>query len=75
MIPIMRPTEITVEYPGDEVWCYNPSSEEVFTPLTATSAQQNKPGQPVPAVFETNSLIVEIHKGESAGKLVIKLKE
>ena len=75
VIPIMKPTEITVEYPGDEVWRYNPQSKELFTPLTATSALQDKPEQSVPAVFETNSLIVEIHKGEAAGKLVIRLKK
>lgn len=75
VIPIVKPTGIMVEYPGDEVWRYIPLSKEVFTSLTATSALQDKPEQPVPAVFETNSLIIEIHKGEAAGKLVIRLKK
>ena len=75
VIPIMKPTGITVEYPGDEVWRYNPQGKEIFTSLTATSALQDKPKQSVPAIFETNSLIIEIHKGEAAGKLVIRLKK
>ena len=75
VIPIMKPTGITVEYPGDEVWCYDTRNGEIFTSLSATSTSQNEPERPVSAVFETNSLIIEIHKGEAAGKLVIRLKK
>ena len=75
VIPIMKPAGITVEYLGDAVWYHDAPNNEIFTSLTATSASQDKYEQPVPAIFETSSLIVEIHKGKAAGKLVIRLKE
>ena len=73
MIPIMKPTGIVVEYPGDEVWRYDVRNKEIFASVRAISALQDRPEQPVS--FETDSLIIEIHKGEDAGKLVIRLKK
>jgi len=73
VIPIAKPTEITVEYPGDEVWRYNAPNNEIFSSVRAISALQDRPEQPV--IVETDSLIIEIHKGEDAGKLFIRLKK
>ena len=73
VIPIMKPAGIVVEYPGDEVWRYDVPNSEIFASVRAISALQDRPEQPVS--FETDSLIIEIHKGEDDGKLVIRLKK
>jgi len=73
VIPIMKPAGIVVEYPGDEVWRYDVPNSEIFASVRAISVLQDRPEQPVS--FETDSLIIEIQKGEDAGKLVIRLKK
>ena len=73
VIPIMKPAGIVVEYPGDEVWRYDVPNSEIFASVRAISVLQDRPEQPVS--FETDSLIIEIHKGEDDGKLVIRLKK
>lgn len=72
VIPIKRPSDVVIKFPGKKEWAHKTTRDEIYTSLKAASARQKKePDQ----THDLGQFQIEIRKGDDEGRLIIKIKE